>query len=98
MIGALGKSGMGTAQTPNLLSGGGGVGMNQIYSNFMVEVDEFKFSKIMTNVIHKSHFAIHEDEMSGLSNEDTELSGDEEGEREDDETKSEIERNEAKQF
>ena len=73
MLASLGK-GLGTGQNPNLLSTGGGAGANPLYSNFMVEVDEFKFSKIISNVIQKSHDKLIDDHMSDLSEDETNLS------------------------
>ena len=68
MIAALGKN-LGTANQ-NLLSTGGG---NPLYSNFMVEVDEFKFNKIMVNVIEKTRDTVV-DELTDFSDEETDLS------------------------
>ena len=48
-----------------------------MYSNFMVEVDEFKFSKIMVNVVEKNRDFINDD-MTDFSDEETDLSIDEE--------------------
>ena len=68
MIAALGKN-LGTANQ-NLLSTGGG---NPLYSNFMVEVDEFKFNKIMVNVIEKNREHMIDD-MTDFSDDETDLS------------------------
>ena len=43
----------------------------------MVEVDEFKFSKIMVNVVEKNRDFINDD-MTDFSDEETDLSIDEE--------------------
>ena len=72
MIASLGKN-LGT-QNQNLLSTGGA---NPLYSNFMVEVDEFKFSKIMVNVVEKNRDFINDD-MTDFSDEETDLSIDDE--------------------
>ena len=77
MLVSLGK-GLGAGQNPNLLSTGGGAGANPLYSNFMVEVDEFKFSKIISNVLQKSHDNLLDENMSDMSEDETELSIDEE--------------------
>ena len=97
MLGALGK-GLGAGQNANLLSTGGGAGANPLYSSFMVEVDEFKFSKIISNVVQKSHETLLDDEMSGMSEEETELSGDEEGSKSDGESRSDTEHRQNQQF
>ena len=80
MLASLGK-GLGAGQNPNLLSTGGGAGANPLYSNFMVEVDEFKFGKIISNVIQKSHDTLLDEELSDMSDEDTEISREEEVEK-----------------
>ena len=72
MIASLGKN-LGTANQ-NLLSTGGA---NPLYSNFMVEVDEFKFSKIMVNIIEKTREQAVDD-MTDFSDEETDLSDEEE--------------------
>ena len=43
------SKGLGTGPNANLLSADAG---GPLYSNFMVEVDEFKFSKLLTSIVH----------------------------------------------
>ena len=43
------SKGLGVGPNANLLSADAG---GPLYSNFMVEVDEFKFSKLLTSIIH----------------------------------------------
>ena len=61
----------------------------------MVEVDEFKFSKIISNVIQKSYNSLLDDDISGMSEDETELSADEDDGKMEADTMSEIEHKES---
>ena len=67
------NKGLGIAANAGLLSADGG---GPLYSNFMVEVDEFKFSKILTTIIHQAHHNLNDGQEADFSDEETELSDD----------------------
>ena len=51
------SKGLGIGPNANLLSADAG---GPLYSNFMVEVDEFKFSKLLTSIVHQSYHNLND--------------------------------------
>ena len=63
MLAPFGAAGHLSTQNLMVMSTGGGMHNNPLQSNFIVEVDEFKFSKIVSSVLQKGGgAAAHHDE------------------------------------